>query len=97
MSKELDLRSAGNIAASPPKMPEWITDSDIIESTDIPISITWETAEYLACLIGQVPWGNEVRRSKAAKNLSEAMGKRKMSGSTDCFNDAGWIITSQKK
>ena len=51
------------------------------------VCIDWETAEFLAVLSGQTDWGNKVRRRQAAAKLGEAMGKRQMSTSRECFSD----------
>ena len=60
---------------------------------DDPVCIDFQTAEYLAVLSGQVQWGNEKRRASACARLGEAMGKRKMETSLDCFG--GVVVDNQ--
>ena len=62
-----------------------------------PVTIDWETAEYLSCLIGQIPWGNPRRRRAAAENLGKATEGRKMETSQECFKDATWDIIVRRK
>lgn len=50
------------------------------------IAISWETAEYLRVLIGQVLWGNQERARKACAELGEAMQGISMDTSRDCFS-----------
>ena len=51
------------------------------------VVIDWKTAEYLACLIGQIPWGNQKRRASAAADLAAAMSKTPMDTSLECFKE----------
>ncbi len=53
------------------------------------VTISWETAEYLAILLGQNRWGNPKRRQAAAVDLYAQIGNRPFTTSLDCFQDAG--------
>lgn len=61
------------------------------------VIIDWETAEYLACVSGQIPWGNQKRRAQACNDLGEAMQGRPMNTSLECFQDPSWEISTKKK
>lgn len=61
------------------------------------VAIDWQTAEYLACLSGQVPWGNQRRRGRACEDLGFAMHGRRMHGSLECFQEATWDIITKKR
>lgn len=49
------------------------------------VTISFETAEYIACVLGQNLWGNPDRRRKACHELGLAMGTRQMTRSLECF------------
>lgn len=51
------------------------------------IIISWETAEYLSVLGGQVNWGNQKRRAAANHELGQAMSGHQMTESLECFSD----------
>jgi len=51
------------------------------------IIISWETAEYLSILGGQVNWGNQKRRAAANAEIGQAMTGHPMTTSLDCFAD----------
>jgi hypothetical protein len=51
------------------------------------IIISWETAEYLSILGGQVNWGNQKRRAAANSEIGIAMEGHQMTTSLDCFTD----------
>jgi hypothetical protein len=59
--------------------------------------ISWATAEYLAILVGQVPFGNMRRRDAAAADLGNAMRGGTMDFAQECFQDPAWDITSEPK
>jgi hypothetical protein len=61
------------------------------------VIISWETAEYLSVLIGQVPLGNQKRRSAAAADICNSMMGRRCETTLECFQDASWEITSVPK
>ena len=66
---------------------------------ELTVPIQWSTAEYLAVLSGNVPWGNQKRRRKAIADLSNCMHTqmRPMSTSQECFKDATWDVSSKPK
>lgn len=51
------------------------------------VIISWETAEYLSILAGQVNWGNPKRRRGANHEIGFAMQGHQMTTSLDCFTD----------
>ena len=50
------------------------------------VCIDFNTAEFLYVMIGQNNYGNTIRRASACAVLCDAMGKRKMETSPDCFD-----------
>jgi len=63
------------------------------------VAIDWKTAEYLSCISGQVPWGNQERRGKACHDLGFAMEGIPMSTSEECFSatHSPWEIIVKTK
>ena len=66
------------------------------------VVIDYRTAEYLGCLSGQIPWGNQKRRAAACADLGEAhsafyIRHRPQSKSLECFQEATWEITTKKR
>lgn len=62
------------------------------------ITISYRTAEYLACLAGQIPWGNQARRSSACAELGEALNEAQRGDHTElqktleCFENPTWDV-----
>lgn len=69
-----------------------------VEADEKPfIVISFSTAEYLSCLSGQIPWGNQKRRGAACYELGMAMEGQIKTTSLECFQDATWEIITKKK
>ena len=63
----------------------------------MPVVISRDTAEYLTIIMGQVAFGNPVRRRLAAYELSRALGNTRLETSINCFENAAWDISQKKK
>jgi hypothetical protein len=53
-----------------------------------PVTIDFETAEFLSILVGQTNWGNQERRARAGAKLAAALGTRKLVNSAECFKSS---------
>jgi len=62
------------------------------------ITISYRTAEYLSVLAGQIPWGNQQRRSAACAELGELMNQVRLAGydipsqTLECFSPNTWEV-----
>jgi len=95
-ANKLYLRIEGTAVLQQIKFTDIRPHNNKVHTGKTDIVISWETAEYLAVLLGQTALGNLQRRTSACADLGQAMGTRVMLHSKECFGDK-WEHTQTYK